>query len=190
MTIELLPGTTNVVRFPVEERARPTLDLLREIAPDVREVGLVADFHGLDLPSLDFRHRVDAEAAEHILNHIDSNPGPARVSALRGLLAPLVAAAVQACREARRAAVAADEARRRVARAKAEGGYWVEALEERAEMLSRRAAELLIAAFVWSEEAEGVARAVSLARRGQAWTPLDVQAEAEALFFGAARAAV
>lgn len=57
MTIELLPGTTNVVRFPIEERARPTLDLLREIA---REVGLVADFHGLDLPSPDFRHRVDA----------------------------------------------------------------------------------------------------------------------------------
>jgi hypothetical protein len=32
MTSDLLPGTANVVRFPVERRARPTLDLLRAIA--------------------------------------------------------------------------------------------------------------------------------------------------------------
>ena len=33
----------NVLRFPIERRARPTLDLLREIAPDVREVLNIAD---------------------------------------------------------------------------------------------------------------------------------------------------
>ncbi len=38
MRVEVLPGMTNVVRFPVERRARPTLELLREIAPDVRVV--------------------------------------------------------------------------------------------------------------------------------------------------------
>jgi len=38
MRIELLPGMTNVVRFPVERRARATLELLRGVAPDVREV--------------------------------------------------------------------------------------------------------------------------------------------------------
>src|SRR5208283_3801485 len=32
MRAELLPGMTNVLRFPVERRARPTLELLREIA--------------------------------------------------------------------------------------------------------------------------------------------------------------
>jgi hypothetical protein len=38
MAGDTLPGTSNVVRFPIEERARPTLDLRREIAPDVRGV--------------------------------------------------------------------------------------------------------------------------------------------------------
>jgi hypothetical protein len=51
MRIELLPGLTNVIRFPVERRARPTLDLLREIAPDPREVGNVAEAFGLDNPA-------------------------------------------------------------------------------------------------------------------------------------------
>jgi hypothetical protein len=36
--IELVSGTTNVIRFPVAQRIIPTLDLLHEIAPDVRVV--------------------------------------------------------------------------------------------------------------------------------------------------------
>jgi hypothetical protein len=43
MRPDMLPGTPNVVRFPVERRARPTLDLMREIAPDVREVPAIAE---------------------------------------------------------------------------------------------------------------------------------------------------
>jgi hypothetical protein len=38
MWVELLPCLTNVVRFPIERRARPSLALLRELAPDVRRV--------------------------------------------------------------------------------------------------------------------------------------------------------
>ena len=38
MQIELLPGLTNVIRFPLEERVRPSIMLLHEIEPDVREV--------------------------------------------------------------------------------------------------------------------------------------------------------
>ena len=36
MRWELLPGTGNVYRFPVELAAKPTSDLLRSVAPDVR----------------------------------------------------------------------------------------------------------------------------------------------------------
>jgi len=36
MRWELLPGTGNVYRFPVELAAKPTADLLRSVAPDVR----------------------------------------------------------------------------------------------------------------------------------------------------------
>ena len=46
MRVELVPGMTNVVRFPVEFRVKPSLDLLREIAPDSREVDQVVDAWG------------------------------------------------------------------------------------------------------------------------------------------------
>ena len=70
MRIELLPGETNVLRFPVEQRARPTLELLRDLAPDVREVLAVAEAYGLDMPVNDLRDRVDLSTAEHIANQV------------------------------------------------------------------------------------------------------------------------
>jgi hypothetical protein len=185
MARDTLPGTSNVVRFPIEERARPTLDLLREIAPDVRGVEMTAEAFHLPVPDPDFRHQVDAEAAEHILNNIDPRPGEERNMALRALRDRVVAAAVAAARVWRRASVAAEEARGRVAQARAEGGYWIEVLEQRRDALEHEAAILLLEAHMRGEEAEGVARAVHLARSGQAWAPFDLRREAEALFFGA-----
>jgi hypothetical protein len=187
MATDRLAGTDNVIRFPIEERARPTLGLMRELAPDVRGVELTAEAFGLALPSADFRHRVDGEAAEYIMNNIDARPGDARDTALRALLDPLVVGAVAASRAWRRAATAAADARRHVAQARADGGYWMDALDRRLNELEREAASLLVDAYVRNEEAEGVARAVRLARRGQAWTPYDVHQEAEALFSGSDR---
>jgi hypothetical protein len=65
MRVELLPGMTNVVRFPVERRARPTLELLRGIAPDVREVLNLAEAFGMEMPVPDLRERVDAASRAH-----------------------------------------------------------------------------------------------------------------------------
>jgi hypothetical protein len=48
MRVEACNGTSNVVRFPIERRAQPTLELLREIAPDPREVDLVIETFGID----------------------------------------------------------------------------------------------------------------------------------------------
>src|SRR5271166_5189795 len=45
---ELMPGTRNVVRFPVELVAKPTSDLLRSVAPD-----------GLDEPPMEVRNASD-----------------------------------------------------------------------------------------------------------------------------------
>ena len=66
MSVELLSGMTNVVRFPVERRARPMLELLRGIAPDVREVLNVAEAFGMERPVPDLRERADVATAEHI----------------------------------------------------------------------------------------------------------------------------
>ena len=54
--------------------------------------------------------------------------------------------------------------------------------------MTERAAVLLIEAHVRSEEAEGAARAVGLALRGEAWSPRNVAAEMEELL-GLRRAA-
>jgi len=189
MRIERLPGTANVIRFPIAARARPTLALLREITPDVREIAAIAETFELPLPGCEFRHQVDAETAEYILNQVEPAPGPRRTAALREILPPLLTAAVQGCRDASDAASAALDARQVLAFAKTRGGYWLDPLQERAERLSRDAAKKLVLAHTRSEEAEGAARAVQLALAGETWTPFDLHAEAELLFFGAGHSA-
>jgi len=181
MEPELLPGTTNVVRFPIEERGRPTLELMRMLSPDVRTLDMLAEAYGLDSSTPDFRDRCDAEAAEYILNHIDAEIGMRRSMQLQALLDPLVVTAVEAARAARRAWSAVGEGRRQLAQARREGGYWLQALEERLNEQEQRAAEATVEARLRAEEAEGVARAVHLARQGEVWTPWNVSAEMEAL---------
>jgi hypothetical protein len=58
----------NVVRFPVQRRARPIMDLLREIAPDVREVLNLAEAFGMEPPAFDLSDRMDGATAEHPRN--------------------------------------------------------------------------------------------------------------------------
>lgn len=173
MNVDLLPGQDNVVRFPVERRARPTLDLMREIAPDSREVSLWAEGFGLEEPPHDLRRRVDARTAKYIADQVPPEPGEARRAALEALLAPLVEEAVRACRDAHDAALANAEAQRRRLEAATAGRPWAEHLRGRADEAARRAAELLIEAHARCEEAEGAARAVDFARRGEPWRPHD-----------------
>ena len=90
MRIELLPGMTNVVRFPVERRARPTLGLLRDIAPDVREVMSLAEAFGMEMPAPDLRGRTDAATAEHIATN-----APVAPAELEAFLAELEGIAVR-----------------------------------------------------------------------------------------------
>jgi hypothetical protein len=175
MHIEMLPGTANVVRFPVERRARPTLGLLREIAPDLREVLSIAEAFGLETPAHDLRDRVDAATAEYILNQF-GGVGGLPAGALAALLDPVVARAITVCRAAHDAAAEAQQAPRN---APPSG-------PERVEALALRMVSLFIEALVAAEEAEGVARAVGLARRGEPWTPRDLRADEAALFGEAA----
>jgi hypothetical protein len=63
-------------------------------------------------------------------------------------------------------------------------GYWLQALEERAESLTITAAQMLVKAHIRSEEAEDASRAVRMAKHGETWTPFVLQDEAEVLFFG------
>jgi hypothetical protein len=49
----------SVIRFPVEVRAKPSINLLIEVAPDSREVELLAEAFGFDAPDPDRRNKSD-----------------------------------------------------------------------------------------------------------------------------------
>ena len=180
MRIELLPGMTNVVRFPVERRARPTLRLLREIAPDVREVLNLAEAFAMEPPAPDLRARTDTATAEHIANNAPTAPAKLEefLAELEGLA---VRRAIAACRDAHDASLAAADAQRVLLDARTAGSFWMEPLQEKAETRTERAAVLLLAAHVQAEQAEGVGRAVTLARHREPWTPRDAAAEMDFL---------
>lgn len=171
MNIELLPGLTNVIRFPLEQRVRPSILLVHEIAPDVREVLLIAEAFQLDGHDPDLMDATDRETGAHIAEHVLPAAPADAAAALDALLEPVLARAVEACREAHGASLRAVEAQQSLHHAKTERGYWLAPLEERAESLTRQAAELLLAAYARCQEAWGVNRAVGLACRGEAWRP-------------------
>ena len=70
--------------------------------------------------------------------------------------------------------------------AQTQGGYWLQPLEDASTMRATEAATRLIEAHIAKEEAEGAARAIGFARRGEPWRPFDLREEERALFAGAA----
>jgi hypothetical protein len=173
--IELIPGLSNVVRFPVEDRVAPSMDLLNQIGPDADEVAAVAESFQLDEDDPGLQDATDRETARYIAEHILPLGLDADALKLRlaELLDPVVGRAVLACREHRKVATAAYAAHEVALKAKTEGGYWLEPLEEKADALTTQAAHLFLEAAARLRVARGVSRAVGFARRGEKWVPYD-----------------
>ncbi len=171
MNIELMPGLTNVLRFPVEERVAPSMDVVHGIQPDVREVLQVCEGFFLELPDPEHANQVDAETADYIAEQVLPLAPPERGPALDDLLRPMVATAVEACRRANQVGKRAVAAGERLAMAQASGGQWLGLLERDADGLLSQSAELLVLAHRRCQEAHGVSRAVGMARRGETWMP-------------------
>ena len=133
MRYETMTLGSNVIRFPVELRAKPSIDLLIEVAPDSREVELIAEAFGFEAPDPDGRSKADRAMAETIAKmDLPADPKERR-AALNAILKPLVDRAVAACGEARQAALRSDEAGAKLANAQIEGGYWLAPLEDAAD---------------------------------------------------------
>ena len=132
MRYETMTLGSNVIRFPVELRAKPSIDLLIEVAPDSREVELIAEAFGFEAPDPDGRSKADRAMAETIAKtDLPADPKERR-AALNAMLKPLVDRAVAACGEARQTALRSDEAGEKLASAQIEGGYWLAPLEDAA----------------------------------------------------------
>lgn len=161
-------AATNILRFPVERRARPTLELMRELAPDVGDVLAVTDVFG-DERSLTFlRDQADGDAARYLAAR---RVRGTRTSSdeLDRLLNPMVAVAIAICWSLRDAAAATYAARRALRDARTAGQEQLKSLCADADQRRREEVRLLVQAHARVEEAEGVARAVELARLGEVW---------------------
>jgi hypothetical protein len=177
--IEYLPGTENVIRFPVERRVRPTMELLREIRLDARTVLANAETMGYEAPEPDVRDRTDRSTAEHILLNTSTGERPSKAF-LDELLDPVVTRAVELTREAGDAVAQARAAQKAVAAARAckQETTW---LNERASLAMFHACGRALEAHIEAEKAEGVARAVGFARRGETWRSRDEDMELDLL---------
>ena len=113
----------------------------------------------------------DAAVSSYVAEHVLPLTPSERQGALSGLLDPVVKRAVEACRDADRVSKQLVQAEQRLLHAQTEGGYSLPPLEDAANALSWRAAELLLLAHQRCQEAYGVNRAVGIARRGETWTP-------------------
>ena len=173
---------SNVIRFPVELRAKPSIDLIYEIEPDVRDVMLIAEAFGFEQPDLDARDDADRAMAERIAGMVLPEDPPERRKILNELLKPFIEGAVAACAQARRAAARSDETGQKLAAARMEGGYWLAPLEEAADGAAVEMARTRIEAYEAAGRAHGAARAIGLAGRGEPWRPFNAHEEAEALF--------
>jgi len=175
VNVEMLPGLDNVVRFPIELRVAPSMEVIYEIEPDCREVFQVAESFKLELPDPDLANQVDAETAIYIAEQILPLTHAEQKTALGEMLDPVVKRAVHACRFMDRVSKQSVQAELALLQAQTDGGcYHLPLLEEKANALSNQAAELLILAYVRCREAHGAYRAISMAQRGETWTPYRV----------------
>ncbi len=170
MRIERLSPATNVVRFPIERRARPTLELMRQLAPSADDLAVLATGHDPEGLHTKARQQADSAAAKQILE-CGSHGAPVPFDVLDGLLAPAIAEAVSLCWSMQDATTAMLDAQQELSKARRTGDGWLDQLRARAAALTVRRAELLTTAHARVETAEGIARAVAFARRGEPWTP-------------------
>src|SRR3984957_14872112 len=181
MRYETLTLGGNVIRFPVELRAKPSIDLLIDLAPDSREVELIAEAFGFDAPDPEGRAKADRAMAERIAAMDLPVDREERRAALKAILEPLVDRAVAACVQSRRASLRSDADNEKFAKAQIEGGYWLAPLGEAAVYLAAGAARVQMVAQEAAQAAHGAGRAIELAKRGEAWQPSSAEDDMAAL---------
>jgi hypothetical protein len=183
MRYETLTLGGNVIRFPVELRAKPSIELLVDVAPDSREVELIAEAFGFDAPDLEGRAKADRAMAERVAEMAIDLPvdREERRAALNAILKPIVDRAVAACAEARQASLRSDADNEKFAKAQMEGGYWLAPLKEAADYWAIEAARLKIVAHEAAQMAHGAGRAIDFAKRAEAWRPSNAEDDMNAL---------
>ena len=153
MRYETIGLGSDVIRFPIEARAKPSLDRLSDVAPDMREVELVAEAFGFDAPDPEERDKADRAMAENSFE--DRLAG--RSHASPRCAGRYAEALCRSCGrgEARQAALHSDEAGEKLTTAQIEGGHWLQPLETAANGWAVAAARIQIDAHEAAQAAHG-----------------------------------
>ena len=170
--------TANVVRFPFELRETSLLTL-GDVEPDLREIDLIAEAFGLDVPDLDLAEQAEIEAVKMLKTVQVPEDANARRKVLRRMEREALRSAIVASREARRAIKSSDEMQARAVAARNAGDGSAGFFDTLAEDAARTSAMWILSAFCLAQKARGVSRAIGFALRGEAWAPFDIQAETE-----------
>jgi hypothetical protein len=165
----------NLVRFPVEQRARPSYEMMCDLAPDSRMIPAIAE--ALDVDDIDpsLRHAADRDMAESLALMTMPESAAARRQFFAALheqaLAPAIAASIEAKRladDAYRASRVAIAARQR----KELNSF---SLGHRANHFLNASARAAMEAHRLCEIAAGKCRALTLAEMHEVWVPFDAQ---------------
>jgi len=163
-------GSSNVIPFvrPAQP-PRPSPEVLCDLALQVGEIDELLVGEYADRPWWGVRDAVDAETARFIAEQL-THEGRVSEAALRGLLDPAVARAIDMCREALASWAELGRARTRAA---AEGNAGIAWFAEQVEALRDQTIDLVEEALTLDQQARGIERAVGFARRGEAWVARD-----------------
>lgn len=177
MRLELVPSISNVVRFPIERRVAASVELLFDIAPDVREVLNVAEAFGFAQPDPQTYDRADRAMAETLQSFDLPGTAVARRRIIDDIFRPLLDEAMQAIDAAGAAGRASEQAQQHLYKTVTACGLQNRTLEEQTDQMSVQAAEALLVAHERVQWALGSWRAAGLAHQGIGWTPRDRSAE-------------
>ena len=165
----------NLVRFPVEKRARPSYEMMCDLAPDVRMIPYVVEALEVEDVDPDLRDAADRNMAQYLESIVAPESGAARRQFFTALheqaLAPAIAAGIEAKQLAddsyRASRVAID------AQQKEELNSY--ALGRRANHHLNASARAALEAHRLCEIARGKCRALTLAEMHEPWAPYDAR---------------
>lgn len=167
----------NLVRFPVEKRARPSFEMMCELAPDCRTIHAIVEALEIEDFDPDVGDEADFEMADRLATMMVPRGDPARSDFFGALREQAVAPAIAACIEAGRLADDAHRACRRAIDAQRHDPLNAFALGRRANHYANASANAALEAHRLCEIARGRCRALSVAERGEQWLPYSAREE-------------
>jgi hypothetical protein len=163
----------NAVRFPVEHRARPSFEMMCDLAPDQQMIPTLVEAMNVQDYDPDLRDHADRDMAEYLATlSLPSDPD-ARGNLLDRLSQQALRPAILACVEAKRTADETYRACRTAIDAREADPRNSSAFAYRANIFANVSARAALDAHRLCEIATGKYRAITLAAMNERWTPFN-----------------